>query len=149
MVDPYKTGMFKQNPYVAKRPCSGKLVAILDGKMEERKLQLINPASRAILTSQVHELIVTDEEQAGPGKEVNRIAYWGFFEVEKGTVVLVGDVIKIGGKKLGTIAGFDETHMPNHLNIVIKAQERRTGTELGLSLEDSVLIYDQERGGEN
>lgn len=139
-VDPYKAGMFKGNPYAQKRPCSGVLAVILDGRMEGRKLQLMNPISRAVLTGEIHELIVTDEEDAGPGKEVNRIAYWGFFEVEKGSVIVVGDTVKIGDRFLGTIAGFDETHMPNHINIVVKAAERKTGVELGLSLEEKIII---------
>lgn len=79
MVDPYKSGMFKSNPYAKKKPCLGKLVVILDGKIEERRLQLITPISRAVQRGEIHELIVTDEESAGPGREVNKIAYWGFF----------------------------------------------------------------------
>ncbi|MBZ4654459.1 MAG: hypothetical protein JG781_1816 [Peptococcaceae bacterium] len=144
MVDPYKAGLFSRNPYAKKRPCQGELVVVLDGKMENRKLQLITPISRALCTGEIHELIVTDEEQAGPGQEVNRIAYWGFFEVTSGTVVVAGDEVRIGNSVLGTIAGFDETHMPNHLNIVIKAAERKTGVELGLALEEKIIITKKE-----
>lgn len=140
-MDPYKSGLFARNPYVCKRPCSGRMVVVLDGKMEERKLKLINPISRALLQGEIHELIVTDEAEAAPGRQVDRIAYWGFFEVEAGTVVVTGDEIMIGEAVLGTIAGFDETHMPNHLNIVIKAENRDTGVDLGISLDDRVLIY--------
>lgn len=143
-VDPYKAGMFKANPYAKKRPCSGELVVILEGRIEGRKLQLMNPISRALLSKEIHELIVTDEVGAGPGKEVNRIAYWGFFEVEKGSVIVVGDTVQIGAKVLGTIAGFDETHMPNHINIIVKAPERKTGVELGLSLGEKIIIQKSE-----
>lgn len=139
-VDPYKAGMFKVNPYAQKSPCEGELVVVLDGKMEGRKLQLMSPISRALLTHEIHELIVTDEVEAGPGKEVNRIAYWGFFEVTKGSVIVVGDTVQIGGRVLGTIAGYDETHMPNHINIIVKASERETGVELGLSLGEKIII---------
>ena len=52
----------------------------------------------------------------------------------------VNDEITVGGKCVGRIAGFDETHMPNHLNIVIKAEERVPGAELGLELGDKVRI---------
>lgn len=140
VVDPYKSGMFKKNPYVAKKACRGRLAVLLDGKMEGRKLQLMTPLSRALLAGEIHELIVTDESEAGPGKEVNRIAYWGFFEVIQGTVVVTGDTIKIADKVIGTIAGFDETHMPNHLNIIVRAEERKTGVELNLELDDEVTI---------
>ncbi len=149
MVDPYKAGLFSRNPYAKKRPCRGELVVVLDGKMENRKLHLITPISRALCTGEIHELIVTDEEQAAPGQEVNRIAYWGFFEVTSGTVVVAGDEIRIGDHVLGTIAGFDETHMPNHLNIVIKAAERKSGVELGLVLEEKVIIIKKEEEKKN
>ncbi len=140
MVDPYEKGMFKQNPYAVKRDCLGKLVVVLDGKITDRGLQLITPISRALSVGDIHELIVTDEDTAGPGREVNAIAYVGFFEVLQGTVIVTGDEIKIGKLTIGKIAGFDETHMPNHLNIVIKSEKRRTGVEMGLELEEIVLI---------
>jgi len=144
VTDPYKSGMFKANPYARKRPCEGKLAVVLDGKIEGRKLQLIVPPSRAVLAGEIHELIVTDEAEAAPGKEVNRIAYWGFFEVTQSTVIVAGDTVWIGDRKLGTLAGFDETHMPNHLNIVVKAAERSTGVELNLQLEEKVIIKKEE-----
>lgn len=144
VVDPYKSGMFKKNPYAMKLPCKGHLVVVLEGKMEGRKLQLMTPISRALLAGEIHELIVTDEEEAGPGKEVNKIAYWGFFEVSQGTVVVSGDKIVIGHGVEGIIAGFDETHMPNHLNIIVKGVERKTGVELGLNLNDPVKIQKEE-----
>ena len=144
VTDPYKSGMFKSNPYAQKRTCEGKLAVVLDGKMEGRKLQLIVPPSRAVLAGEIHELIVTDETDAAPGAEVNSIAYWGFFEVVKSTVIVSGDTVWIAGKKLGVIAGFDETHMPNHLNIVIKAADRQTGVEIKLQLEDQITIKKEE-----
>lgn len=140
VVDPYKSGMFQKNPYAEKKECEGNLNVVLDGKIDGRKLQLMTPISRALLAGEIHELIVTDEQDAGPGKEVNNIAYWGFFEVKKGTVVVAGDKITIGDKAVAAIAGFDETHMPNHLNIVVKAEKRETGVELGLALDDVVKI---------
>ena len=140
VVDPYKSGMFKSDPYFKKKDYEGNLCVVLDGKFEGRKLQLMAPRSRAFLVGDIHELIVTDEQDAAPGGEVNRIAYWGFFEVEKATVVVVDDEITIGGKVVGRIAGFDETHMPNHLNVVIKVEERIPGAELGLELGDIVRI---------
>lgn len=144
VTDPYKSGMFKSNPYAQKRTCEGKLAVVLDGKMEGRKLQLIVPPSRAVLAGEIHELIVTDETDAAPGVQVNSIAYWGFFEVLKSTVIVSGDTVWIAGKKLGVIAGFDETHMPNHLNIVIKAADRQTGVEIKLQLEDQIIIKKEE-----
>ena len=140
VVDPYKSGMFKKDPYYTKRDCEGDLCVVLDGKYENRGLKLMVPPSRAFLVGEIHELIVTDEQEAKPGADVNRIAYWGFMEVTKATVVVSGDEISIGDKCVGVIAGFDETHMPNHLNVVIRANERIPGADLGLALEDKVRI---------
>jgi len=29
--------------------------------------------------------------------------------------------VTVGANTLGTLAGYDETHMPNHMNVVVKA----------------------------
>ncbi|KJS87705.1 MAG: hypothetical protein JM58_03305 [Peptococcaceae bacterium BICA1-8] len=130
VIDPYKAGLFKNNPYAKKQDIKGRLVVVLDGKLEGRNLKLITPISRALNKNEIHELIFTDEKEAGPGKNVDSISYLGFFEVQQGSVMINGDEIYLDGKLVGQIAGFDETHMPNHLNIVIKADERKTGVEL-------------------
>jgi hypothetical protein len=139
MKDPYKTGMFKTNPYAKKKTLEGKLVVVLDGKYEERGLKLISQPSRCLLAHQVHEMILTDEV-CKPGDTVNKIAYVGFFEVLGSTVIVIGDEVKVGGKVIGKIAGFDETHMPNHYNIVIHGPERFSGHEVGFELGDYVVI---------
>lgn len=138
IIDPYKAGMFKKNPYAKKREIKGQIVVVLDGKFEERGLQLITPISRCIRANEIHELILTDED-ASPGMRVDRIAYLGFVEIEQGSVMVAGDKIFLGDRLIGTIAGFDETHMPNHLNIVIKANERMTGLELGAEIAMPLL----------
>ena len=33
---------------------------------------------------------------------------------------MVGDKVSVDGRHLGALAGFDETHMPNHMNIVVR-----------------------------
>ncbi|HHY41281.1 MAG TPA: hypothetical protein GX514_00260 [Thermoanaerobacterales bacterium] len=139
MVDPYKTGMFKTNPYAKKKPLKGSLVVVLDGTYEERGLQLIPQPSRCLVANEVHELILTDENKK-PGDTVNKIAYIGFFAVKESTVITVGDEVKINGHLIGKIAGFDETHMPNHYNIVIYGEERVSGNQRNLNLDDEVII---------
>jgi hypothetical protein len=139
MADPYKTGMFKMNPYAKKKPLKGNLVVVLDGKYEERGLKLIAQPSRCLLQNEVHEMILTDETK-GPGDTVNKIAYLGFFTVKESTVIVVGDEVKVAGKVVGKIAGFDETHIPNHYNIVVNSDERISGNERNLKLDDEVEI---------
>lgn len=139
-IDPYKAGLFTKNPYAKKSVIEGNLVVVLDGKMEKRGLQLINPISRCLTRYEIHELILTDEENAGPGSKVDKISYLGFFEVEKGSVLVAGDKVFLQDKFIGEIAGFDETHMPNHLNIVIKTDARLTGIELEAQIGDKLVF---------
>lgn len=136
--DPYARAMFSQHPYVQKTDVGGEVVVLLRGKYPHRGLNLINPISRALNAGDVHELIVTAEE-AKPGGTVESIAYIGFFAVQEPGVIVVGDEVKIGTEVIGLLAGFDETHMPNHLNIVIHGREV-DGEERGLLLRDQVAF---------
>lgn len=138
--DPYKSGMFKENPYFAKSDVTGKLAVVLQGKYEARGLSLITPISRCVSTHQVHELIATDEDAAKPGATVNRIAYLGFVEIEQGGVIIAGDELLYNGEPIGHIAGFDETHMPNHQNIVVRCAARVTGADRGFAVGGKITF---------
>lgn len=117
-MDPYQRAVFTKNPYRAKVPLRGKLVVVLDGQVADRGLELIRQPSRAVCKGQVHELIVT-EQSAYPGDRVDPIVYLGFVEFENGGVLVTGDKLLVGGQEIGHVCGFDETHMPNHINIVV------------------------------
>jgi len=140
MKDPYASGMFKENPFHSKSDIRGKLVTVLDMKANDRMLSLIVPISRCLCKYDIHELIASDEEGAGPGAVVNAISYIGFIEILQGGVVCTGDFVYWNGQCLGTIAGYDETHMPNHLNIVYHSDERITGAQLGCCLGDGITF---------
>ncbi len=140
--DPYQAGLIKGHNW-EKTDIVGELLLILDTEMDERGLNLIAPRTRALQRHEIHELLLTDEEEASPGKVVNRVAGIGFAEIEQGGVVVVGDRVLIEDTSMGEVAGFDETHMPNHLNIVIKAQKRVNGVKLGLHPRNKVLITGQ------
>ncbi|QGG47748.1 DUF6917 domain-containing protein [Heliorestis convoluta] len=140
MTDPYSKGLLKVHPYAKKKDVTGELVAILDGKIENRGLKLIKPISRVLCEDEIHEIIITDEQDAAPGKEVNAIAYLAFFELKGGGVIVTGDEVYLKGKLIGQIAGFDETHMPNHINIIVKSAERYTGMEINAEIGMQLLI---------
>lgn len=140
-VDPYASGKITTNLYAKKRDVQGPLVVVLDGKLDNRDLSLIAPMSRCLCRGQVHELILTDEAAAKPGTRVQRIAYLGFFAVEQEGVIVSGDELLLNGKLIGHLAGFDETHMPNHLNIVIRTDKRLTGVELEGNPGMSVVFH--------
>ncbi len=138
-MDPYQSNIVKKNLYTEKVEIFGEIVAILDWAHDNRKLELIYPASRCLLKNEIHELILTDEK-VKPGDIVNRVSYIGFFEVKEGGVILNGDEIFIGDQYIGEISGYDETHMPNHMNIVIYSPTLNTGHEKGLKLKEKVII---------
>jgi len=138
--DPYQANMFSENPYFAKSDILGSLVVVLQGKLENRGLSLIKPISRCVQKHEIHELILSDETEIGPGSTVNNISYFGFAEITQGGVLTAGDKVYCAGKLIGTIAGFDETHMPNHINIVIRADRCITGVEHGACLGGEMLF---------
>jgi hypothetical protein len=119
-------------------PLEATFVCVLKHSLESRGLNLILNRSRGIRRHDVHELIVTDEDDAAPGGEVNRIAYIGFVEFSTGGLLVAGQPVAVNGETIGEIAGFDETHMPNHQNIVLKGTPRLSGYDRGYRLGDRV-----------
>lgn len=116
-----------------------RLVGVMRLAVRARGLALIPQVSRCIRRHDVHEIILTDE-LAGPGGAVQNVAYLGFAEFLTGGVVLQGDEVRVAGAPIGTIAGFDETHAPNHLNIVVRAADCRPGVTRGHALGDTVML---------
>lgn len=132
--------VFGSTPYAANRPVEGRLVTVLRGVTGERGLALEGYRSRAVITGHIHEFMTTDEQEAAPCTTVDRVALIGFFEVERSGVLLVGAEVMIGSRMLGTIAGFDNTHMPNHQNICIRVDDFRDGVDLGFGVGDPVSV---------
>lgn len=120
--------------YAANRSVEGEVVTVLDSTHDARGLNLIPTYSRALKQNSIHELIATDEADQKPGGIANRIAYLAFFEVTRGGCILVGETLFADGNPIGDIIGFDETHEPNHINIIIGVKTRATGPQLKISL---------------
>lgn len=140
MSDPYSNKLVNSDFYHSKLDIKGKFVVVLDGKLDNRGLSLIKPISRAFSKSTIIELIGTDEKVAAPGNSVNNICYIGFVELLDSGVLLVGDNIEWNNKIIGAIAGYDDTHMPNHQNTIIKMEKRISGKELKIQLGDEIVI---------
>lgn len=130
--------MFGANPYVAKSPVVGRVVAVLRGVTEQRGLYLEMLRSRAVRQHDIHELMITDET-AALESTVNRVALLAFFEVVEGGVILENDTVTIGEHTVGVVAGFDETHMPNHQNICLRGVVA-DGEALGLEVGQRVVL---------
>ena len=124
--------------YAANRPVRGSVVTVLDATHEQRGLKLIPTYSRALPRGCIHELIATDELDKKPGDTANRIAYLAFFEVSRGGCIIVGETLFVDGKAVGEIIGFDETHEPNHINIIIGVKKRQTGPQLKISVGSKI-----------
>jgi hypothetical protein len=138
--EPHAGGILDKYPYADKSDVVGHVVCILDARSENRGMELSIHPSRAVVKGEIHELVATDDLQAGPGQVVDRVAYVGFFEVEKGGIILVNDWVTVEGQKVGQVVGFDFTHTPNHLNILLRIATPMTGSELGLELGGQVVF---------
>ncbi len=140
--DPYKTGKWGgKRPYTVNRTTmEGRVVAVLTSRVEERGLQLIHPWTRCIRAGELHELLLTDDPEAQPGGSCDPIAAIAFVEITRAGLLVGGDKVFIGGKEIGAVVGYDETHMPNHQNILLRAAARQTGQEMGLKGDDRVVI---------
>ena len=122
-------------------PLEARFVGVLNNRNDGRGLSLIQAHTRVVRRHDIHELILTDEQAAAPGSTVNGVHYIGFVEFQAGGGILAeGDRVSAGGKIIGTIAGFDESHCPNHYNVVIKGPRRVTGVELGQRPGDPVVF---------
>ena len=131
---------FKPELYHSRKDFEGELVVVLNGKLDDRKLQIEHHYARALCKYQIHEMITTDEKDFVLGGEVNRVGYIGFVEVKEGAHVILGDKVYANDTYIGEIVGFDDIHMPNHMNIIVYNENRASGPELGLSVGDKVWI---------
>lgn len=138
--DPYLTGVTSERPDMPHRAIEGAMMAVSARSHEARGLSLIPQRTRCLRRYDVHELIVTNENRQDAKATIDRVAYLGFFEVTSGGLLIQGDELLIADGLVGQVLGFDETHMPNHLNIVISAPQRRSGKEAGLALGDPVFF---------
>ncbi len=140
MADPYARKLVNRSFYHAKTDIRLRVVVVLQGLLENRGLELIQPISRAFPKGTVIELIGTDEQEAAPGGHVGKIAYVAFAELLDGGVLLTGDEIRFGKSVIGVIAGYDDTHMPNHQNTVMTMPVRMSGKDLGLKPGSELFI---------
>ncbi len=138
--DPYSRKLVDRSFYFSKVDIETRVIAVLDGRLDNRNLNLIVPISRTFSAGTVIELIITDEDSTRPGSNVQRISYLAFVELLNSGVLLIGDEVVWNNKVIGKIAGFDDTHMPNHQNTIIYSNKRITGKEMGIKLNDLIII---------
>jgi len=133
---PYDPNLITLSVYGDRRPVTGEIVALLHITFEDRNLELIHSRSRGLRKNEIHELMITDEEDAGPGGGADRVSAIAFFEVLNGGLAVVGDKVTIANRDLGRVAGYDMTHMPNHMNVLVKSETLDAGPiEVGATIE--------------
>jgi uncharacterized protein DUF6917 len=138
-MEPYAAGLVHSKAFAKKRPVLGTFVAVSANRIAKRDLSLISPRTRCVSQFEVHELIVT-EEDANPGEAVHDVAYWGFFETLRGGVIQVGDEVEVSQRRMASVIGFDVSHAPNHLNIVVRAAKQLTGDENQFQIGDGIVF---------
>ena len=120
MSAPYDFNKITPSVYGDRRPVEGETVALLHISFDDRGLKLIETKSRTVKRYEIHELMITDED-AAPGGGADRVRAIGFFEITESGLIVAGDEVFIEDRRLGTLVGYDVTHMPNHINVVVRA----------------------------
>lgn len=138
--EPHLVPPTKGLSYVMKKDVEAKMVSIADSQREDRGMDLIIQKSRAVIKGHLHEAAVTLDINASPGKTVNSVAYLGMMEITEAGLIVIGDEVIADGVKIGEVAGFDETHFPNHMNILIRVKELKTGLKMGLQLGSRIIF---------
>ena len=134
--EPYKEGKVSLSAFADKVPVRGKVVAVLRGQVPDRNMEIIPQQSRAVREGDVHEIVMTDRDVL-PGGRASQVAYLAFVEFQCGGVLLRGDSLTAGGRVVGELVGFDLSHFPNHMNLVVKG-DLRSGEDLGIRVGDGV-----------
>ncbi|GIN92699.1 DUF6917 domain-containing protein [Siminovitchia terrae] len=124
----------------AKRIVEGAFVKLLFHKQEQRGMQLIEFETRCVQKGEIHEMVTTTHKEAKSGDVINRVGFLGFAEINCGGVIECGDQVKVDGRAIGNVLGFDECHFPNHYNILITVDETATAAELDLTVESAITF---------
>jgi hypothetical protein len=122
-----------------KRSVSGRWVAIMDHARSDRAMTLSPFRTRCLRQGEIHEVLLC---AAGTRRDepIDYVTYLGFGEIASGGVVEVGDTLYHGQQPLGVVLGFDETHVPNHYNIVVSSPAPLSGRAQGLTLADTFCL---------
>jgi predicted dehydrogenase len=103
----------------SKAPVSAELVKLLHHRRDDRGMVLSPSRSRCIAAGELHELVTTTDRPSAPGDPVDVVGFIGFAAFKAPAIVERGDAVWLADRQIGVVAGFDECHAPNHLNIII------------------------------
>lgn len=136
--EPYSDTLAGYVPECRKAELSFKVSAVLANSVKGRNLQLVRPPTRVVAAGTVVEMVCT-AELARPGQLVNDVAYLCFAETIRSGVLVVGDRLRARGLR-GVVLGFNEDHAPNHINVIVGAEQAASGRSLGLEPGDLIIV---------
>lgn len=125
-----------------KRDVRATVVKVLVHQRTDRGMRLEAFASRCVRAGEVHELVATDHVETAAGARIDRVAFLGFAEIDAAGVLDRGDELWIGDRRIGVLLGFDGCHLPNHYNVLVRADAGalRAGGELGLAAGERAVF---------
>ncbi|WP_410912108.1 DUF6917 domain-containing protein [Priestia filamentosa] len=125
---------------IEKRIIRGGFVKLLFHKQKQRGMKLIDFKTRCVQKREIHEIVTTTHKNAECGDTINEVGFLGFAEMECGGVVERGDLVKIEGKPIGHVLGFDDCHFPNHYNILISVDKTITAKDINIQVESKITF---------
>ncbi|WP_274558693.1 Gfo/Idh/MocA family protein [Streptomyces spiramyceticus] len=138
----YAVGRTKESRMrmAAKDPVTARMVKLLFHRRTDRGMTLSPWQSRCVRAGDVHELVTTTNRPATPGDRVDRVGFLGFAEFPVGAVIERGDRVHGPDGLIGVVAGFDESHAPNHYNILVDTDRVVSAEDLDLRTTDRLTF---------
>jgi hypothetical protein len=141
ILEPYRDGIVSRKLIIIKDILPAHATGILTNTTNKRGMSLIINSSRAVRVNDVHELACTTEN-CEPGNVVDEIGYLAFIIFDESGVIAVDDKLLVDGVLFGKVIGFNETHSPNHINIILQVEKITTGILSGWK-PGTALIFKQ------
>ena len=135
-MDPYSTNI---DSIIVKQDLIGRLITVHGTIRRNRGLRPITQKTRAIKMGEIHEVILTDDFMDND-RIINNAAIIGFVDFLTSGLIKTKDRLYIRNNEIGIVIGFDETHMPNHLNILIYSKKFKAGLDLNLNCGNVVYF---------
>jgi predicted dehydrogenase len=126
----------------SKGEASARVVKLLYHSRDDRGMRLSEWRTRAVRQGEIHELVTTTDRPTDPGDRICRVGFLGFVEFADATVIGRGDEVHVGDRRIGTVAGFDECHFPNHYNVLIDTDEVVSAGDIDLKVSDVVRFVE-------
>jgi predicted dehydrogenase len=126
----------------SKGAATARVVKLLYHSRDDRGMRLSEWRTRAVRVGEIHELVTTTDAPVDPGDRVYRVGFLGFVEFSSPTVIGRGDEVYVDDRRIGTVAGFDECHFPNHYNILIDTDAVVSAGDIDLKVADVVRFVE-------